>query len=83
MTVIEHDQVTSSFEPIRQTLDADGYALVVESVGETSVNVRVDATPSACEECLVPKDVMATILTQALTTAGLDGLELSIAYPGE
>jgi hypothetical protein len=50
---------------LRSTLTADGYLLEVAEEG-TRVRVTISATPQACADCLVPKDLMRGILGQAL-----------------
>lgn len=49
-------------------LDADGYDMALDRAGDGSVKVEVSARPDACEDCLVPKEVMATILAKACET---------------
>jgi hypothetical protein len=44
------------------------------------VDVRISATPEACEDCLVPKPLMRGILGQALGVAE-DSIDLT--YPVE
>src|SRR5688500_17458419 len=43
--------------PLAQALAADGYELNVELTQEHAVRLDVRATESACEECLVPKEL--------------------------
>jgi Fe-S cluster biogenesis protein NfuA len=67
---------------IRNMLRADGYEMVVQ-VGEGEVAVSVVATDGACEECLVPSDLMTEIIRDSLgegsggSYAGL----ISVQYP--
>lgn len=64
-------------QSIRSTLEADGYELEVREEAER-VGVRIIATPDACEECLVPKELMLTMLEDAL---GVPGASIDLAYP--
>lgn len=68
---------TERIEPLAQSLATDGYQLTVAENG-SRVAVTVTASPEACEDCLVPKDLMRGILANALGTAG-DAID--ITYP--
>jgi hypothetical protein len=70
---------TERIEPLAQSLAADGYELKVAGNGPR-VAVTVVAGPDACEDCLVPKDLMRGILANAL---GADGDSIDITYPKE
>jgi hypothetical protein len=64
-------------ESIRTSLEADGYELDVREEGGR-VGVRITATPDACEECLVPKELMLAMLEDAF---GVPGASIDLAYP--
>jgi hypothetical protein len=67
---------------IRDMLRADGYEMVIQ-VGEGEVAVSVVATDGACEECLVPSDLMTEIIRDSLgegSGGGYVGL-VSVQYP--
>jgi hypothetical protein len=64
---------------LRATLAADGYLMDIAQVG-TRVRVAISATPQACADCLVPKELMRGILGQALDVPE-DAIDLS--YPTE
>jgi hypothetical protein len=68
---------TERTEALASSLRADGYDLAIDSLGDR-IAVVVSATPQACEDCLVPKDLMRGILAQALSVAG-DMID--ITYP--
>lgn len=68
---------TERIEPLAQSLATDGYQLTVAENG-SRVAVTVTASPEACEDCLVPKDLMRGILASAL---GTDGDTIDITYP--
>ncbi len=64
---------------LASTLAADGYRLEVAEAGDR-VRVTITATPQACADCLVPKDLMRGILGQAL---GVDSTAIDLTYPAE
>ena len=59
------------------TLAADGYLLELAEQG-TRVRVTISATPRACADCLVPKDLMRGILGQTL---GVPEDTIDLMYP--
>ena len=61
------------------TLAQDGYRMDIAEQGE-HVNVRITADPAACADCLVPKDLMRSMLSQAL---GVAPGAIDLTYPGE
>jgi hypothetical protein len=62
---------------LRSALAADGYLLEVAEQG-TRVRVTISATPQACADCLVPKDLMRGILGQTL---GVPEDAIDLMYP--
>jgi hypothetical protein len=64
---------------LAQSLEADGYRMAIDDAG-SRVSVVITATPEACEDCLVPKDLMRGILSQSL---GIDGDTIDITYPAD
>ena len=62
---------------LASTLEADGYHMAIEG-DEARVSVVITASPEACEDCLVPKDLMRGILSQALD---VPGETIDITYP--
>ena len=64
---------------IRASLEADGYLLDIREDGERLV-AQISAGPDACEDCLVPKDLMKVMLEQAL---GVPAQSIELRYPGE
>jgi hypothetical protein len=62
---------------IASTLEADGYHLAIEEL-DSRLAVTITAGPDACEDCLVPKDLMRGILSQQL---GIDGGMIDLTYP--
>jgi hypothetical protein len=68
-----------ALERIRQSLGAEGYQLHV-MMRDGAVQVAIAAGPSACAECLVPKDLMRAMLATAL---GVRADLIELAYPKE
>ena len=66
-------------QALRSSLDADGYRLDVRSE-DGRTQVEISATPDACADCLVPKDLMRGILQQAL---GVAADTIDLRYPSE
>jgi hypothetical protein len=64
---------------LRGTLAADGYLLDIAEAG-TRVRVTITATPQACADCLVPKDLMRSILGDTL---GVPPDAIDLTYPNE
>jgi hypothetical protein len=56
---------TERIVALRSTLAADGYLVDIAGDG-TRVRVTISATPEACADCLVPKDLMRSILGDTL-----------------
>ena len=62
---------------LASTLAADGYLLEVAEAGPR-VRVTISATAQACADCLVPEDLMRSILGQAL---GVSPDAIDLTYP--
>ena len=62
---------------LRSALAADGYEIDVAEEGDR-VQVTITATERACADCLVPKDLMRSILAQTLSIPA-DAIDLT--YP--
>ncbi len=62
---------------VREMLEADGYQLEVEQSAERKL-FRIVATENACADCLVPKTVMAGIMSQVM---GAPVTEEDLVYP--
>ena len=52
------DAIEEALQPIRNSLQADGFGLKVDGFKEGVVSVVVLAGPEACMECLVPQEHM-------------------------
>jgi hypothetical protein len=66
-------------EKIRQSLEADDYRLEV-MVHSGRARVTIAAGPSACQDCLVSKDLMRSMLAPVL---GVSPDLIELAYPAE
>jgi len=75
------EEVTSSLGALRTGLNADGYNLELMSIDD-KVRLKVVALENACEECLVPKEVMARILASQIETP-IAPEDIAITYPIE
>jgi hypothetical protein len=62
---------------LTSALEADGYQLAIEEAG-ARLAVVITAGPDACEDCLVPKDLMRSMLSSEL---GVDAATIDITYP--
>jgi hypothetical protein len=71
-------ELDRALQGLRDLLGADGYRLGYAVQGGRELVVSVEAGPDACAECLVPKQVMEGILTDALqgTEFTVDRLEM-------
>jgi hypothetical protein len=69
----------SALEKIRQSLLAEDYLLHV-TMKDGGARVAIAAGPSACTDCLVPKDLMRAMLAPAL---GIRADMIELAYPKE
>ncbi len=74
--------LSAVLEPISAALAADGYELsaALETGG---LKVAIAAGPDACEDCLVPKGMMADMIRNVLHDAGVEAGELELTYPNE
>jgi hypothetical protein len=67
----------AQLEQLKQTLQADDYRLDVDVHGD-SADVAIVAGPDACEECLVPKPLMQSMLAPVL---GVQPDSIRLVYP--
>jgi hypothetical protein len=64
---------------LRAILAADGYLLDIADQG-LRVRVTITATPQACADCLVPQDLMRSILGDTL---GIPPDAIDLMYPDQ
>jgi len=62
-------ELDGALEPLRPGFDADGFEVSVHDVADGIVVVRILHTPNACEECLIPDDMLGPMLTTAFRRA--------------
>jgi hypothetical protein len=79
---IDDATLAGALAPIASALAADGYELSATREG-SMLNVSVAAGPEACQECLVPKDLMAQMIRTALSNAGLAAASVNLTYPAQ
>lgn len=79
---VPDSQVRAALEGMRKMLDADGYQLEA-SVAGGKVFLKVVATPRACAECLVPKDLFASMAADMLQRSmiAVDSTDVALTYP--
>lgn len=76
--------VSQALSSLRTMLEADGYGLEVSETGAATLVARIAAGPDACEDCLVPKDMMRRYFEDALRpVCDLGVPEIRLVYPGE
>lgn len=66
------ERVDSGLAPLRTGLNADGADLQITSSGLTDIEVSLILTDETCQECIVPKDVMKTIITNIVAQVSPD-----------
>jgi hypothetical protein len=59
--------IDAALAGLRSTVAADGYELVWSMEPGDQIGIRVIAGPDACAECLVPPDLMRSIVDNELT----------------
>ena len=69
----------AQLDQLKQTLQADDYRLDVDVQGDQA-NVAIVAGPDACEECLVPKPLMQSMLAPVL---GVQPESIRLTYPAD
>ncbi len=62
---------------------ADGYALEVSGTDSGGLVVAILAGPDACQECLIPKEVFAGMLSSRLNSEGMEFSGLTLVYPSD
>jgi hypothetical protein len=61
------DTIDTALQGLRDTLDADGYVLDWSMEPENLIGIRVVPGSDACAECLVPADLMRSIVDNELS----------------
>lgn len=80
--VTDQQSLERALAPVASALAADGYELTAR-FEEDALAVRIAAGPAACEDCLVPKSLMARMIVSALTDAGVPAGQVDLTYPND
>jgi 4-hydroxy-4-methyl-2-oxoglutarate aldolase len=73
--------LNEAVDALRRMIGEQDYTLRTTVVDESSVDIAVSARDAACEECLVPKEMMRSIADDCLSGTGYRLRTLT--YPGE
>jgi hypothetical protein len=79
---IDQATIGSALEPVVLALAADGYSMSV-STASGRLRISITAGPEACEDCLVPKNLMAEMIAATLARARVPAHDLDLSYPNE
>jgi len=60
------EQIDAALRGLRDTLESDGYGLEWSMEEENRIGIRVFAGSEACAECLVPPELMRSIVDNEL-----------------
>jgi hypothetical protein len=60
------EQIDAALRGLRDTLESDGYGLEWSMEEENRIGIRVFAGSEACTECLVPPELMRSIVDNEL-----------------
>jgi hypothetical protein len=76
-----HADLNEAMNNLRRMIGEQDYTLDVTLVDESAIDIAVSARYAACEECLVPKEMMRSIADDCLSGTGYRLRTLT--YPGE
>jgi hypothetical protein len=81
---ITDDGAAAALEDMRAMLEHDGYLLDV-GIDRGRLVLSISATPDACAECLVPKDLLTSVAVDMLGKAGLvvAPQDVHLEYPSD
>lgn len=74
------EQVTSALAGLCQGFEADDYDFQIVGIQGTTLQVKIDAGPTACAECLVPAPAMSKLILASLPHE-IGVTDVSIQYP--
>ncbi len=63
---ISREAVSEALNPLRQGFQADGADLEVDAASVEQIVVRLVVTPQTCFDCIVPKEMLTTIVETQL-----------------
>ncbi len=75
--------LTEELEPLAESLRADGADLSLEGFVDGTVRIRLVFGPDVCEECILPKEHLETILMTALHQADPTVVAVQLEDPRE
>jgi hypothetical protein len=76
--------IDKALASLRAMLEADDYHLVLVEEGANVLVAEIAAGPSACADCLVPKELMRCHFESALRKVVEFGMpEIRLIYPGD
>lgn len=79
-----HDtKLEAALEPMRRQLRLDGYDLHAELDLGDVLKILVTAGADACEDCLVPREVFATMVADQVASAGMTVGGVDVTYPAD
>lgn len=85
VATVEHadTDLVEGLQGLAVGLEADGYTMDARWTADEGVEVTIGATPDACEDCLVPKDLMRSIAATMLAGSGIavDEDKVVVVYP--
>lgn len=74
------EEIERALDPFREALRSDGYEIELASIAPGQLEFTIKALDGACEECLVPEQVMAQMIASDLPPA-VSSAKISIHYP--
>lgn len=73
-------QLEAALGHFKQSFAADGYLLEIVSFERGVLHLAIEAEPHACAECLVPPQIMASLIKTELNGES-DVTDIRIKYP--
>ena len=76
--------IVNALAPLGEMFAADGYELTLRENAPGRLTIEIKAGPTACAECLVPKDIMRAQFEAALRDSlELDVPTIELVYPSD
>lgn len=73
--------VTAALQPLAEALEANGYELRADVIGERAARVEVVAAEGVCGECLVPKEMFGGMVVAQLEEQLSESWTIELLYP--
>jgi len=73
-------ELDTVLEPFRPGFAADGFEVSVQDMVDGVVVLQIVHKPGACEECLIPDDMMGPMLTTAFRDVAPDVAAVRIEH---